>query len=260
MIRRAALVALALLLWATPAAAQLSSGLVSCWTLDEASGNRADSVGGHTLTDTNSVPSATGKISTAAGPFGTNRGLDGGNILGGTAARAFALWVKIASTSSSDRFVFSKGSAGTEYNFGLYLRSTGAYAMFGTGNTFAAFSGGSWNVDTNWHHLVTNYDGAGTWTLYLDGSSVGTASETPGVTITPNFMIGNLQTSLGFPYDGLIDEFAAWSRTLSGAEVTSVYNSGSGLSCASIAGGGSSPTPHPCGSLHLFGVGCEAYP
>jgi len=47
------------------AASTLLNDLVSWWSLDEASGSRADSHGSNTLTDSNTVTQATGKVSTA---------------------------------------------------------------------------------------------------------------------------------------------------------------------------------------------------
>lgn len=215
--------------------AALSDNLVNCWTLDEASGSRSDSVGSNTLSDINSVGSATGKISNAAGGFSTTKALDGGTILAASGlSRTFQFWVKVNSILSSDRFVFSRGVLSSDYEYGLYLRNTLTYAMFGNGNTVSNFTN-SWATDTNWHHIVLTYS-AGTWTMYQDNGSADAVSITAG-NVAVAFEIGNIQTSLAYGYDGLIDEFAVWSRVISSSEITQLYNSGSGMSCASIIGG-----------------------
>lgn len=236
-----------------PSLAALSDNLISCWTLDEASGNRADSFGSNTLTDTNAVGSATGKISNAAGGFSVTKALDGGNILPASGNNlTFQFWVKINSTLSSDKFVISKGVLSSNYDFALYLRNTGLYTMFGNANTLADFASTSWNVDTNWHHIILTYNGSGTWTIYQDNGTADTVSITAGNTAV-SFDIGNLQTSLAFGYDGLIDEFAVWSRVISSGERTQLYNSGSGTSCANIISGGAAATLSP--QRLLQGVG-----
>jgi hypothetical protein len=74
-----------------------------------------------------------------------------------------------------------------------------------------------------------------TLTGYVDGSSVGTIGATTSGSITQSDV-----TEIGMRGDldvlnpsnctsGLIDEVGIWSRALTGAEVTSLYNGGAGL-------------------------------
>ena len=89
--------------------------------------------------------------------------------------------------------------------------------------------------DNNWHHLVLTYDGS-TIVFYVDGSIVDSNSAWLGnlANIDTFWGIGGDEyTSVATPPDasfwGSIDETGVWSRALSEAEVTSLYNNGIGL-------------------------------
>jgi len=75
-----------------------------------------------------------------------------------------------------------------------------------------------------WHHICAVND-SGTFSFYIDGSSVGT-----GTTETANsansFSIGNLGG--GNFWLGLIDDLAIWQSSLSSSDVTALWNSGDG--------------------------------
>jgi len=89
----------------------------------------------------------------------------------------------------------------------------------GTGNIV-----GSAVTGEAWHHICVVND-SGTFSLYIDGSSVGT-----GTTETANsansFSIGNLGG--GNFWSGLIDDLAIWQSSLSSSNVTALWNSGDG--------------------------------
>ena len=98
-------------------------------------------------------------------------------------------------------------------------------------------SGGSW------HHLVGTYDGSYV-RIYVDGSEVGTGTAQTNslYTNTGNgVMIGGLDAS--YLANGNIDEIAVWSRVLSGAEVTTLYNSGAGYNIMDIVSASASASP-----------------
>jgi hypothetical protein len=86
-----------------------------------------------------------------------------------------------------------------------------------------------------WYHVVGTFDGGtGNLKIYINGTLENTEpSALTGVfNSTAQFQIGHIQEfggGAGGYFDGIIDEFGVWSRALSGAEVTELYNSGSGL-------------------------------
>jgi hypothetical protein len=87
-----------------------------------------------------------------------------------------------------------------------------------------------------WHHLVVTRE-SGTAKFYVDsvlaGSATWLAPMNDGL-----WYIGRAQDVDNFYGTGTIDEFGAWTRALSGAEVTELYNNGNALAYPFIEGGG----------------------
>lgn len=85
--------------------------------------------------------------------------------------------------------------------------------------------------DTAWHHVVATWD-SGTILLYVDGSSVAwsyetdTGSFTTLFNSTANVTIANYDLS-SFYMTGYVDECFIIKSVLSGATISSIYNSGS---------------------------------
>ena len=81
--------------------------------------------------------------------------------------------------------------------------------------------------DGNWHHLATTWDSSGDeLKLYLDGTLVGT---TTGLTpITGSFTTSSIGSNSvgGAFWKGNIDEVVLFNKTLTGTEVSNLYNEG----------------------------------
>ena len=85
----------------------LTTNLVSYWTLNETSGNAADSLGVNTLTNTSTVAYSSGKINNGALMVGatpsyfaiTNGSQTGLGLTGGEMSVAF--WIKMTSLPAS---------------------------------------------------------------------------------------------------------------------------------------------------------------
>lgn len=75
--------------------------------------------------------------------------------------------------------------------------------------------------------MVATWDGTNAH-IFIDGVDGGAVSQTvTPTTNTSSFKIGN--ASIGtYNFTGTIDEVGVWSRALTGSDVTSLYNSGSG--------------------------------
>ncbi len=82
-------------------------------------------------------------------------------------------------------------------------------------------------VNGEWHHAAVTYDGAtATWTMYLDGTPVGTttaaAGALPRYDSIQHFGIATAMTSTGSAagfFNGIIDEVRVWNYARSGAEI-----------------------------------------
>ena len=201
--------------------ADITTGLVSHYKLDETSGTTAyDSAGTNTGTVTGATFTA-GKIGNALSFNGTsdyvtvpyNSSLELGNT------GSVSLWVKPSVTSPSQtRNLITYG--GTSYNNGYLLNQHDTilrvYWMFGTAaitvnNAFTA------NV---WSHIVlTNNNGA--LTAYVNGIQAG--SGTSSGTIVNNYAtyIGGVPT--GWIETGNIDDVRVYNRVLSDAEIKILY-------------------------------------
>lgn len=200
----------------------LGNGLIHYWKLDEASGNRADSVGTWTLTTAgnNGVTGISGKCPDPAGnsvigsltPFNAAAGTSltlsawvyGTGLLGGStiglqgAAASILLSTANATTASASIFDDAEGGGGT---------------------ASGAITSGAWNL------LVLTFDVATlTITLYINGSAtpIGTAQAAAAMTMT-QFMAKNIGT-----LSNKNDEIGVWNRKLSTTEMAELYNSGTG--------------------------------
>lgn len=204
---------------------------VHYWKMDEASGSPKDEVG--TL-DSGSVTSCTysesGKINTSFG-FNGSAYVSFGDITNfdGLTTMSISCWFKTSSASAS-QFLVAKENNYYCFEIGMYAGKMRAYFYNGT----YAVSGSTYN-DGAWHHVVATYDsalGSQNIKLYIDGSSVATANVTGAIPNTTDyFAFGTAARSGNYAnkYTGYLDEIGIWNKVLSSSEVTSLYNSGSGL-------------------------------
>jgi hypothetical protein len=133
-------------------------------------------------------------------------------------------------SGSSSAWILGRGvtSATTPAysGFGLAGYSSTAYWYTGGGG---AYSNATDTITTGqWYHMVGTRSGT-TTKLYIDGALVSTVT-TPSVYDVDNALnaaIGAIYTTGWFtPTDGYIWDTAVWSRELSAAEVTEIYNAG----------------------------------
>ena len=140
-----------------------------------------------------------------------------------------SLWVKLDDNSTTQDF------------FGRYGNSTGRFYFGITGSKVRAAIGTSFNTSTlshgmstgTWYHVAYTFSGgsSGTFTYYLNGSSVGTISftwTTDSASYEP-MHIGGLKNGGNLhqnPTNGKLDEFALYNSALSASDITAIYNSG----------------------------------
>lgn len=188
----------------------LASSIVAYWPLDEASGNRAALIGGHTLTDTNTVASATGLLSSLAADFdpaaneslsiASTATLQTGNIDWWCAA-----WFRPEGLSST-RAIFGQ-FLGADRGHLLHISSTTPIWLVGngSGSTSAAPSGAAL-LSNRWYFAVCWIDKvANTANLQISGGlviSVNLAS-TPGLS-DATLMIGAAPSLTTYNFDGQI--------------------------------------------------------
>lgn len=228
--------------------------LVSYWKLDESSGNASDSVGSNTLTNKNGVTFSSGKINngidleiaTVQSMYILDASQTGLDITGDISISA---WIKLESLASTGNETIVAKWHATGAGFRAYqfdITQTTNLLRFqissdgGSSNVNVATCNTAFDVDDLgvWHHCVVTVDvssaSAGI-TIYIDGvaqSVTASGTQTSIANTTAQFDIG-ARNYLGTPtelFDGMIDEVGVWSRELTSGEVTSLYNSGNGLS------------------------------
>lgn len=209
----------------------LLTGLVSYWKLDESSGTAADSKGSNTGTVSGTVTQgASGKISTAYTFSGfSNTYLDCGTdaSLRITSAGTISAWVYQTTSNPYPTVVGNDDFDTDRHGYNFFIRSDGTVSLeLASASASQSINGGT-ITNNAWHHIVATWDGTNAH-IFIDGVDGGAVSQTvTPTTNTSSFKIGN--ASIGtYNFTGTIDEVGVWSRALTGSDVTSLYNSGSG--------------------------------
>ncbi len=213
------------------------TNLVSYWKLDEASGNALDAHGTNTLTDTNTVTSAAGKIGdsrhfTRTVPeyftIADNASL---SAPAGTSF-TFSCWIYPDSRATSES-ILSKGTT----DFLLAISSAAGNIQWTIGDGSSAFDTAltitsAISADATWFHVVCwyNADNNEVGMSINNGSpSTRTYGGAARANSTNPFRIGTQAENSANAFDGRIDEVGFWKRVLTVAERTSLYNGGNGL-------------------------------
>lgn len=229
-------------------ASDLLTGIVSYWNMDEASGNRADSVGSNTLVDNNTVTSASGVISNAASFASASSEFlnvtDNASISFSTSFSVSA-WIRQDTTVALNRCFFSKWNTSTGTASEFICRTLGSGSEIRVFIANASNDGGANAGDTTdasmvadtFYHLGVVYDGSLTGNsnrlkIYLNGtqktlSFTGTiAASLPST--SADLWFGAESTSAGRPLNGKLDEVGLWNIALTSGQITRLYNGGAG--------------------------------
>lgn len=208
------------------AQSSLLTGLVHYWTLDEASGTRADSVGGATLTDNNTVTSTTGVHGSAASVISGNSEYLSVTSFSLPSTPTVSFWFK-GTDSNSFSGLFSLGAFGNS-TFTAFKDSGAGAIRFtisnGSGQVAVASASGKW--DGAFHHVVAWVSADAKAHLVVDGVESVSAGA-----LTGTLFVGPATLQIGRQIDnltGVVDEVAVWSRVLTPDERATLYNSGAG--------------------------------
>lgn len=228
----------------------LADNLVAYWSLEEASGTRVDATGrSNDLTPTNTPGNTTGKVGsavqlTAASSHRLDRASTA-DVTMGNFDFTISCWAYLDALGAQ-RYIYSKwstlaASGLAEYNL-LYETSGTRFDFYiaGFGKRVRSDVLGA-PAATTWYHIVCTHDAAGDLiAMYVNGTSQGstaTAGSFPAAG-TQNLGVGTAKSGeANALWNGRIDELGIWKRLLSGAEITQLYNGGSGMSYADIVAG-----------------------
>lgn len=219
----------------------LTDNLVSYWKADESSGNMSDSVGSNTLTNVGTCTFATGKINNGVVTTRNSKYMESTSSSGLNPTGAFTInfWVNWSAldTGSWNGMVSKLDNTSRAYGTGILRSSGDTYTVrldLGTsGGGSNAHEVNTTIVVSTWYMWSFVYDGSSTLVkIYKNGSEIYTTSSAQASVQagTANFRVAwrnNPSTTDGST--GTFDEIGFWSRALTSTEVTSLYNSGSGL-------------------------------
>lgn len=206
---------------------------VSCWDMDEESGTRfdANTTNSNDLSDNNTVLFGTGKIGNAADFESANAeylSITDANQTGldFTTAGSWSYWVNLE--SDTDGVPMGKSRTGSQ----SYFIQNKVTTVERFSNSAEVAMDVTYTINTGtWYHMVWVYN-AGTATLYVNGSSIGSASNGTALTnSTADFRVGMVQKYASNYFDGLMDIVEVYDRVLTADEITAIYNSGSGVAC-----------------------------
>ncbi|MCA9360084.1 LamG domain-containing protein [Candidatus Kaiserbacteria bacterium] len=218
--------------------ATLLTDLVSYWKLEEASGaTRVDSHGSNDLTDSRTVPNDTGKFGNGALFVGANddyltisdasqTGLDA------TGDFSVSFWYK--PTTLSGGYIFSKWRHASHNQYRLDLSSTAFTLYTSDACSGYSYSGKSWThsmtAGVMAHYVLTYNRTTGAVEMFKNGVSLGTGTVKSAIkNCSGAFVLASQDGAYTNTADGLLDEFGFWSKILSGAEISDLYNGGDGL-------------------------------
>lgn len=223
----------------TSAPIPLWTNLTSWWTLDEASGNRSDSKGSNTLTDTNTVMSVGGKKS-AAGMFVKANSerltiADNASLSVGDIDFYIAAWVyPTLDDGASQHTIAAKAAGSGNRAWYLYIDWAANQAKFrvfdatDASTTVTASTFGNLSINT-WYFIEAIHDSVNNQvTIAVNGTSTSASHTTGSRDDSGPFQLGAANGASLF--DGYIDEalFAKYIPT--SAERAWLYNGGTGRS------------------------------
>lgn len=226
------------------------TNIVGYWHLDGASGaTRIDSGGnGLHLADVNTpVADTTGQIATApdfnASTSEKLRHADDA-LLDITADLTISCWVKLNDKSAQRVFVSKWNNADTGRSYKLFYGAGADRFHFAVTSDGTTTTQTTVNADTlgspstgTWYFIVARHDDtSGEISISVNAGTADTAAHASGIFSGNSALNVGLDENNVNPMDGQIDEVAIWSRLLTDAEVTTVYNGGTGIVLESITG------------------------
>jgi len=206
----------------------LYSDLVSYWKLEEASGIRADELGRHPLAQSTNDPARVAGKHGYAADFEkgdtnqlTRANADAGDLLADSGNWTFSCWVYPESLANNDRLLSVWPMTGAPNRaYRLVVKSSDKMRLqIDEGGTIRSAETASLSTST-WHHIVAQHNDGTDFRIKLDDAAWVVYAHTAGV------QASNQDFILGHSFDGVIDEAAFWSRSLTDNEIYWLYGNG----------------------------------
>lgn len=241
----------------------ITDNIVAYWKFDESSGNAADATGnGNTATNSGTVAYSSAKINNGAQPDGTTTRkftLPSGvySIFSGTNSWTISYWQKVSAQYGT---IIEIGDASPPTNTNhctLWVLSTGdSYylnVMRSDGSAATVTVSSAITLpESSYYFYVITHDGVNSLTkIYRNTTDIttggGSDSRSAATAAMGQLCLFDQTGYTGYALTGGLDEMGIWSRVLSSVEISTLYNSGSGIQ---YPFGATSPS-----FLTLLGVG-----
>ena len=212
--------------------------------MEEASGTRADSEptgSAQNLTDNNTVTQTTGKLGNCAQFTAANTEwlshVDSADLSTGDIDFTVTAWFQLAATAASQVIAAQWATTSNIRCWRLWYDSGNGKMAFSispdgtsTETKQLATTLGLPSINT-WYFIVASHDSVNnTISISANAGTVNSTSHTTGtIDSTADFTIGGRGSSGADPLGGLVDEVGFWKKVLTAAEITKLYNGGTGL-------------------------------
>lgn len=205
----------------------LSSGLVGYWPLNN--GNAKDATpyrNNGTVTAATLTTDRNSRANSAYNFNGSSAVIDTGMSMR-LDKFTWSLWINSSSNGGGARTPISttRDCCGVYNGFSFEHAGYGGphYVLWHNG-TATALQAGTTAATGTWTHFAGTYDGT-TMVLYKDGSQIGTNNTYAGTVGVPSYSLKiGACGSGGCKFAGDIDDVHVYSRALSSAEITALYN------------------------------------
>jgi len=216
----------------------LLNGLVAYWKLEESSGTRVDATGrGNDLAPQATPGNTTGRVGNAVQLTSASsqflNSASTADLTMGDFDFTFAFWVW-GDTVTPQKYAMSKWTSSGVEEYSVLI-DTGNRFKFYIANFAKVVSADNFGAPSisTWYFVVCQHDAANDLIKISvnDGTmnTAATAGAFPAVGVE-GFAIGSAKSSaFNVGWNGRIDEFGIWKRLLTAAEITSMYNGGSGI-------------------------------
>lgn len=196
--------------------------------VEDASGNGNHGTANRNTEDFN----AAGRVNGALDFNGTDDDVDCNSALIGTGAKSIAFWMYLDGWGESgDNRVLAEGDGAGNY-FMAYAQFQGEaqhrFRFTSDRNSYADSAAASIGTGA-WYHVVLTRDAAGVANIYINGALSGDADQDSGTPTVGegNLFIGN-DSGGDNTFDGPIDDVRIYDAELTAAQVSLLYNGGSG--------------------------------
>jgi hypothetical protein len=162
-------------------------------------------------------------------------GADGYTAPAAGGTYSWSIWFNWSGTGTEDqRLIYWEAAAGNHrlVSFRGNVAATSPGEIFFTQGAITVGGGGGTTVvnDSQWHHLVAQWDSTSqNARMYIDGNFISGATGVAAGTMTTTAALAKNAQTDSQQFNGTMDEFGWWNRTLSYAEVLELYNDGVGI-------------------------------